>query len=339
MFNSFGYYSIVIEKINDFAVLARPLPPYADLAPSYTSLTETISVRKIKHLTEATDVFVDSYGIQDGAGALVKTPYDAMRFLLDDAGVPFDLQAFQDANTLFPSLLSMTLPFDFGGRTLPLYWDILGELADTSHHAVFIEDDGEVAIRAFMQSSDGTQRIAETDIFSTPTIKVNAKAGATSVTITRGIQDLVVSKTNETSEMNTYAGIEGTQSTEKRVWLFFEEDAITYAKRELMFRAGLKTEITATIAAREVPVFMSVASLTHRGNPTSFRITDSTSIVGMVTRITTNAGSLATVTLDDMSGYYDSTAGIGDDSLPDYSSATNEQAESFAWIGDGTLIS
>jgi len=338
-FNTFGYNSIVIEKINDFAVLARPLPPYADLAPSYTALTETVVVRKIKHLTESTNVFVDVYGIKDDTGSLVKTPYDAMQFLLTDAQVPFDLQAFQDANTLFPCLLSMTLPFEFGGRTVPSYWDILGALADTSHHAVFIEPDGEVAIRAFMESSDGSQRIAEHDIFESPAIKVNSKAGATQITVTRGVTDLITSKNTEISELNSYAEIEGTVSTEKQVWLYFEADAVTYAKRELMFRAGLKTEVTATIAAKEVPLFMSVASLTHRANPSSFRITDSTSIVGIVTRVTTTAGSLATITLDDMSGYYDATAAIGGDSLPDYSSATNEQAESFAWIEDGTVIS
>jgi hypothetical protein len=120
--------------------------------------------------------------------------------------------------------------------------------------------------------------------------------------------------------------------------LYSSRDAETFGDRELLLRSGSRTELVFEVSQKVDLSFLNVAKCDFRCNPIIERITDDSTIQGIITSYEIGANSVVTVTVDDLCGLFDKTGVIAPNTLLDYSVSSNEDEQAYCWIDDGSVI-
>jgi hypothetical protein len=336
---------VIVEKVTDYCVMVYPDKSSAfsglfEMALLNTSaLKVEVTAKKIKNLGNTTQLYVDTYGISNGTN-FIGTTYDVMDYLLSLSGETYDSTKLADLSANNISLVSLALPTERNSRTIPTYLDVLKLMAISSHASLHMDTQNRVTVSPFMTARSSSELVvSDVDLLSLPDISVNNMIAASRIKVSYGLTDYTERFIESVRNEAVYEELSAVSAPGTTVYLYDSADVERYAARELLFRQGAKTELTFSVAPKMTPGFMSVVRCDSRVNPETYRITPDTTVQGVVTSLEVGAGIVSAVTIDDMSGYYDTTGAISPDTLPIYSEATNEEAQAFSWIGDGTLIS
>lgn len=336
---------VIIEKVTDYCVMVYP-----DKSSNFSGLFEMallntselkveVTAKKIKNLDNTTQLYVDTYGIGNGTN-FIGTTYDVMDYLLSLSGETYDSTKLAELSANNISLVSLALPTERNSRTIPTYLDVLKLMAISSHASLHMDEQNRVTVSPFMAARSSSELVvSDVDLLSLPDISVNNMIAASRIKVSYGLTDYTERFIESVRNEAVYEELSAVSAPDTTVYLYDSADVERYAARELLFRRGAKTELAFSVAPKMTPGFMSVVRCDSRVNPETYRITPDTTVQGVVTSLEIGAGIISSVTLDDMSGYYDTTGTISPNTLPIYSEATNEEAQAFSWIGDGTLIS